>query len=173
LFEPLREAQEKLKSAQRAFEETPKPTGLRWFNPWAHAAHKLAKSALEVAHAGVEAAKPHYIDIDTAEGKARNTAIITSRAHAAWDAGPGRELRSLEHGVKRIRDALEAKDYTTRETLLNGGLEAALELIRKREAEEQRRKEIEAARAAKRGNVYGFPDRGNQAGMEMPAPRMR
>lgn len=169
LFEPLIRAQEKLKDAIDNLEKTPPPAGLRWWNPWAHSAHKAAKAAVEIAHARVDASVPDHLKIAFEESKARSAA----RSAAAWDAGPGKELRALVHGVQAIRDALENRDYRTRETLVNGGLEAALELIRKREAEEQRRREIEAARAAKRGNVYGFPDRQNQQGMEMPAPRMR
>jgi hypothetical protein len=135
---------------------------------------RAAENALKDAQEAEKKASPHYLDIDTAEGKARNAAIRTAKAHAAWEAGPGKELRSLEHGVAKIREALENRDYRTRDTLLNGGLEAALELIRQREAEEQRRKEIEAARAAKKGNIYRFPERQNQQGMEFPAgPRMR
>jgi hypothetical protein len=173
LFEPLKEARERVREAEKRLEETPKPGRFWPFNIRAKREMRAAENALKDAQEAEKKASPHYLDIDTAEGKARNAAIRTARAHAAWEAGPGKELRSLEHGVAKIREALENRDYRTRDALLNGGLEAALELIRKREAEERRKREIEAARAAKRGNVYGFPDRQNSGGMEMPAPRMR
>ncbi len=124
-----------------------------------------------MAHADVAASTPHYQKIAFEESKARSAATVA----AAWDAGPGKELRSLTHAVARIREALENRDYRVRDALLSpdwNGLEKALDEIRKREERAARQREIEAARAAKQGNIYGFPERGNQQGMDMPAPRM-
>lgn len=171
LYEPLREAQSQLNDARSEFEKTPPPKGWRWWNPAAHTRYAAAKTAVEMAHARVSATTPHYLDIDRVEGQARNGAVLLSREHGRWMEGPGKDLRTLEHGVQRIRDALENRDFRVRDSILTGGLEAALDLLRKRDADEQRKREIEEARAAKHGNIYGFPDRQNNV-PGMPAPRM-
>jgi hypothetical protein len=177
LYDRLREVQEQVKEAQKNLSETPRPSKLaRWiaalgFNVESVKQRASAEQALERAMTHEKAVTPHYLDIDAATGKARNAAVLNERAHAAWRAGPGAELATLEPRMAEIHAAVDRKDWRITDALATIGIDAALDEVRKREEREERKRQEEArkaeygARVKQRGQVVEFP---GSAG-----PRMR
>jgi hypothetical protein len=144
-----------------------KPTGWRWLNRAAYDAYDAARDRMNVAQAEVNEAKPSPTKLDNAEAKARFSAHVGQGEHQRWMAARGHSLDQREAALTNIKTAMENGDKQMIRAMRGGGIDAALELQRKRDEEERKAREA-ALRAA---NVVQM--RGNQKGVEMPAPRTR
>lgn len=174
LYDPMRAAQERTRKAEERLAATPLPRGF-WHAvglPTAAAREReAAERALSEAREAERRVTPHYLDIDSAEVKAKNAAALVAREHARWAAGAGAELACLDTDLPRIRAALDRGDWRVREAMAGpDGLRAAMEEMRRRDEMEERRQAEEERRArmghgpAARGQVVEFPAAG---------PRMR
>jgi hypothetical protein len=167
LWAPYEAAQERLKEAREAFEKRERPRGPKWWNRAEWRAYDAARDRMHAAQAACEDAKPTPSKLENAEEKARFAAQVGQGEHARWMQRRGHSLDQREAALTNIKTAMENGDKQMIRTMRNGGIDAALELQRKRDEEEKRQREA----ALKAANVVQM--RGNQKGMEMPAPRMR
>lgn len=167
LWAPYEAAQERLKEARETFEKMDKPSGWRWLNSAAYDAYDAARDRMNVAQAECESVKPKPSKLEDAEEKARFSAQVGHGEYQRWQNARGHNLDQREAALLAVRDAMESGDKQMIRTMRAGGIDAALELQRKRDEEERKAREA----ALKAANVVQM--RGNQKGMEMPTPRMR
>ena len=168
LWEPHDAAQERLREARAAFERMERPKGWRWLNGAAYDAYDKARDRMHAAQAEVDEAMPSPSKLDDAEHKARFSAQVGQGEHQRWQAAHGHRLDQREAALLAVRDAMQGGDKQMIRTMRGGGMDAALELQRKRDEEEKRQREA-ALRAA---NVLQMRQQ-NRQGIEAPTPRIR
>jgi hypothetical protein len=168
LWAPYEAAQERLREAREAFEAMEKPKGWRWLNRAAYDAYDAARDRMNVAQAEVNETKPSPTKLDNAEAKAQLSAQVGHGEYQRWQNVRGRHLDQREAALTNIKTAMEGGDKQMIRTMRNGGIDAALELQRKRDEEERKAREA----ALKAANVVQMRQQ-NRQGIEMPAPRMR
>jgi hypothetical protein len=162
-------------AAREAREKASKAgTALKWWHWKSHPVRAAARAANEHAETIEHAMRihaPSQTDFREAQETARSRARSNLRAFQAWEQSPkGMEAAGLERSLQGIRNALAGRDFYMRDAILTGGIDGALEEQRRREALEQKRREIELRKAERKqdletGKVVQFP---GSAG-----PRMR
>jgi hypothetical protein len=140
---------------------------VRWWHfgtnhPLKLAARKAEKNAQQMEWVR-DTRAPSKSDFHEAMETARSRARSNLRAFQSWENGPkGTESKALERSLSGIRHALAGKDFYMRSAILEGGIDAALEEQRRREALEAKRREIEQRKAERKqdletGKVVQFP----------------
>jgi hypothetical protein len=150
---------------------------VRWWMVWKSHPVRVAAAQAEKNAQQMEwvrdIRKPTTTDFKEAMETARALAISRAKAYRAWEQSPkGLEASALERSLSGIRNALAGKDFYMRDAILTGGIDAALAEQRRREALEQKRREIEQRKLQQKtkletGKVVQFPSSPSSG------PRMR